>query len=270
MLGTALLAMLAAFISIGGNYLFGQCMSERPLVAGFIAGLIFGDVGTGVIVGAALEAIFMGAVNVGGAVTAEPVTATTLAVVFVVVMHMDQGVAIALAVPIGLLAGLLYEFIHLSLSSLGAPFIDRAAASGKEKNIKLVHFLGWFIKYTICCIPTFLGVLLGAEPVSQMIDQVPDTVIAGFTASGNLLPAIGMAMLLKMLWDKKLAVYFLLGFILVSYLSLDMVGVAAFAFVIVVVAVLRDKQNLDLQHKFKSKALPISSSKDDDEEAFFA
>jgi PTS system mannose-specific IIC component len=103
-----------------------------------------------------------------------------------------------------------------------------------------------------------------------MIDQVPDTVIAGFTASGNLLPAIGMAMLLKMLWDKKLAVYFLLGFILVSYLSLDMVGVAAFAFVIVVVAVLRDKQNLDLQHKFKSKALPISSSKDDDEEAFFA
>ncbi len=44
-----------------------------------------------VVVGAALEAIFMGAVNVGGAVTAEPVTATTLAVVFAVVMHMDQG-----------------------------------------------------------------------------------------------------------------------------------------------------------------------------------
>lgn len=272
MLGTALLAALSAFISIGSNYMFGQCMSERPLVAGMIAGLIFGDPTTGVIVGAALEAIFMGAVNVGGAVTAEPVTATTLAVVFVVVMHMDQGVAIALAVPIGLLAGLLYEFIHLSLSSLGAPFIDRAAASGKESNIKLVHYLGWLIKYGICCIPTFLGVLLGAEPVSQMINQVPDAVIAGFSASGNLLPAIGMAMLLKMLWDKKLSVYFLLGFILVSYLGLDMVGVAAFAAVIVVVSALRDKQDLDLQHAIGSGSAQPSTNatEQSDEEAFFA
>lgn len=272
MLGYALLAMLSAFVSIGSNYLFGQCMSERPLVAGLVAGIFFGDIPTGVMVGAALEAVFMGAVNVGGAVTAEPVTATTLAVVFVVLMHMSKGVAIALAVPIGLLAGLVYEFIHLSLSSLGAPFIDRAAASGKESNIKLVHFLGWVIKYGICCIPTFLGVLLGAQPVSQMINQVPNTVIAGFTASGNLLPAIGMAMLLKMLWDKKLAIYFLLGFILVSYLGLDMVGVAAFGAVVVVVTALRDTEVLDLKKKLKNAraALPKESAADSDEEAFFA
>lgn len=274
MLGTALLAFLAAFISLGGNYIFGQCMSERPLVAGLVAGLIFGDVPTGVMVGAALEAIFMGAVNVGGAVTAEPVTATTLAVVFVVVMHMDQGVAIALAVPIGLLAGLLYMFLHLSVSSLAAPLIDKAAASGKERNINLVHFIGWIVKYGICCIPVFLGVLVGAEPVSQMISQIPSTVIAGFTASGNLLPAVGMAMLLKMLWDKKLAVYFLLGFIMVSYLNLPMVGVAAFGAVIVVVTALRDKEGLDLKNLFSKVPKQISdqsqSSADSDEEAFFA
>ena len=273
MLGTALLAMLAAFISIGSNYLFGQCMSERPLVAGLVAGVIFGDIPTGVMVGAALEAIFMGAVNVGGAVTAEPVTATTLAVVFVSVMKMDQGVAIALAVPIGLLAGLLYEFIHLSLSSLAAPLIDKAAASGKESNIKLVHFLGWAIKYGICCLPTFLGVLVGAEPVSQMINNIPNTVIAGFSASGNLLPAVGMAMLLKMLWDKKLAVYFLLGFILISYIGLDMVGVAAFAFVIVVVVALRDKELLDLKKQTMSAQAAVAAAQDSrssDEEAFFA
>ena len=272
MLGTALLAMLAAFISIGSNYMFGQCMTERPIVAGMIAGLLFGDVTTGVVVGAALEAIFMGAVNVGGAVTAEPVTATTLAVVFAVVMHMDQGVAIALAVPIGLLAGLLYEFIHLSLSSLGAPFIDRAAASGKESRIKRVHFLGWLIKYSVCCIPTFLGVLLGAEPVSQMINQGPATIIAGFSASGNLLPAIGMAMLFKMLWNKKLNIFFLLGFILVSYLGLDMVGTAAFGIVLIVAIALKDIEQLNIQNKLKKEAV-LSGGADEnvaEEEAFFA
>ena len=263
MLGTALLAMLAAFISIGSNYMFGQCMTERPIVAGMIAGLLFGDVTTGVVVGAALEAIFMGAVNVGGAVTAEPVTATTLAVVFAVVMHMDQGVAIAL---------LRYEFIHLSLSSLGAPFIDRAAASGKESRIKRVHFLGWLIKYSVCCIPTFLGVLLGAEPVSQMINQVPATIIAGFSASGNLLPAIGMAMLFKMLWNKKLNIFFLLGFILVSYLGLDMVGTAAFGIVLIVAIALKDIEQLNIQNKLKKEAV-LSGGADEnvaEEEAFFA
>ena len=80
-------------------------------------------------------------------------------------------------------------------------------------------------------------------------------------------------MLLKMLWDKKLAVYFLLGFILVSYLGLPMVGVAAFGIVVVVVTSLRDKEVFDLE-KAKGTidvadgASPAISKSD--EEAFFA
>lgn len=50
-----------------------------------------GDVKTGVIIGASLEAIFMGAVNIGGAISAEPVTATALAVAFTVGAGIDQA-----------------------------------------------------------------------------------------------------------------------------------------------------------------------------------
>lgn len=121
MLYTATMALLAAFVAKWSNNLLGQALTERPLVAGLIAGLFLGDVQTGVLVGAALEAVFLGMVDVGGSVTAEPVTATVLAVAFVSTMGMEQGTAVALAVPIGLLGGLVYSVIHLSISSLAAP-----------------------------------------------------------------------------------------------------------------------------------------------------
>ena len=94
MLYTATMALLAAFVAKWSNNLLGQALTERPLVAGLIAGLFLGDVQTGVLVGAALEAVFLGMVDVGGSVTAEPVTATVLAVAFVSTMGMehDRGI----------------------------------------------------------------------------------------------------------------------------------------------------------------------------------
>ena len=265
MLYTATMALLAAFVVKWSNNLLGQALTERPLVAGLIAGLFLGDVQTGVLVGAALEAVFLGMVDVGGSVTAEPVTATVLAVAFVSAMGMEQGTAVALAVPIGLLGGLVYSVIHLSLSSLAAPLIERAAATGDPKKVNLVWFAGGGIKHLLVAIPTFLGVLLGAEPMSVVMNQIPSQVIAGLTASGSLLPAIGMAMLMKMLWDNKIAIYWFLGFILVAYMGLGTVGVAAFGAVIVTLVVIND-----LDEMKKSKAAIATNAGAADEEDFFA
>lgn len=62
----------------------------------------------------------------------------------------------------------------------------------------------------------------------------------GLSAAGGLLPAVGFAMLMKMLWDNKLAVFYLLGFILTAYLKLPAVAVAAIGLVICVVTAQRD------------------------------
>ena len=272
MLVPALQAFLATFLALGINWYVGQCMSERPIVAGLIAGIIFGDIPTGIMIGCALEAIFMGAVNVGGAVSAEPVTATVVTVAFVVTTGMNQGVAItAVGTPLGLVAGILYLMLFNVFMSLFAPAVDWAArtGNGSEGKLLFVRWTGWFVKYFLLAIPSFLAVLIGAEPVAALATQSPPNVIAGFTACGNLLPAVGMALLLKMLWDKKLAVFFLLGFVLVSYLQLPMVAVAALGAVIVVVTALRDKELLDLKKRGVALAA-AGSSVDEEEEDFFA
>lgn len=76
MLMHATMAALAVFICFAGNYLTGQSMMERPLVVGLVTGILMGDMKTGVLMGASLEAIFLGNVNIGGVIAAEPVTAT--------------------------------------------------------------------------------------------------------------------------------------------------------------------------------------------------
>ena len=56
MLNVALLSALSYFICYGGNWIFGQSMSDRPIVIGAFTGLLLGDLYQGLIIGAALEA----------------------------------------------------------------------------------------------------------------------------------------------------------------------------------------------------------------------
>lgn len=252
MLQLALMAFLAAFICYFVQWTFGQPMIDQPICVGLIAGLIFGDVTTGIIIGAAMEAIFIGNVNVGGATSAEPVTGTVMAICFVTHMGMDQGAAITLATAVAIFANIIYSLIFNVLMSFWSPLIDWAASTGETKNVFLVHFGGALVMNGAMAIPTFLGVYFGAEPVANLVNVIPTTVTSGFNAAAGLLPAVGMALLIRMLWNNKIAVYFLLGFICVSYLGMPMVGVAALGAVLVVVEAYRQLDMLDVKKKLQA------------------
>lgn len=58
MLTTALLAYLAAFICYFVQWTFGQPMIDQPLGVGLVAGIIFGDVTAGIIIGAVRSRLF--------------------------------------------------------------------------------------------------------------------------------------------------------------------------------------------------------------------
>jgi PTS system mannose-specific IIC component len=269
LLKEALLAGLAVFICYGGNWLLGQCMCERPIVVGLVAGILMGDIPTGVIIGASLEAIFMGAVNIGGAISAEPVTATVLAVVFTTVVNMEQSASIALAVPVGVVCAFISIFVGNVVLNAFAPALDKAAAAGSEKGLAMLHYGMWVLKYVIYAAIAFAAVLLGAEPVSQLVHMIPANVMAGLNACGSLLPAVGMALLMKMLWSKELAAFFFAGFVCVSYLGLPMIAVAAIGVIVAVVSALRDKELFDLS-KRRGAESTVGVAANSEEEDFFS
>ncbi|CAJ1189806.1 PTS mannose/fructose/sorbose/N-acetylgalactosamine transporter subunit IIC [Companilactobacillus nantensis] len=275
----AFLAALTVFICYGGNWLFGQSMIERPLVVGCIAGLIFGDMRTGIIMGASLEAIFMGAVDIGGALSAEPVTATVLATTFSIVLNVNDKAALALAVPIGVLAAFISMFMKNVVMNLFAPLVDKYAKENNPRAIAIMHYSMWFINYFIFSLITFFSVLKGAKPVQQLVNSIPDNLMAGLAATGGLLPAVGFAILMRMLWSKQLAPYFFLGFVLVAYLELPSVAVAVLGIILVLVTSFKDKQLLDIENKQKelemrptvsASGAAAGSESEQEEEDFFS
>ena len=50
--------------------------------------------------------------------------------------------------------------------------------------------------------------------------------------AGGLMPAIGFAMILNIMFKKNYIIFFVLGFILATYLNLPVIGIAAIGFII--------------------------------------
>lgn len=245
----ATLAALSYFICFGGNWLLGVSMIERPLVVGAVTGLMLGDMTQGIIIGGALEAIFMGAVNIGGAVSADPAAATVFAVVFSLTTGgVSAKAALAIAVPIGVLAGIMTMFVNNVALSFLVPFMDRFAEHDNGKAIVGLHFGAWFGRFFLFSLVVFFGVLVGRGAVQAFVDGIPQLVMNGLIAMSGFLPAVGFAILLKMLWSKELAVYYFMGFILVAYLKLPLIAVAAVGIIAVVLSTNTDRKFLKLQH----------------------
>ncbi|KRN28803.1 hypothetical protein IV38_GL001008 [Lactobacillus selangorensis] len=224
-------------------------MIERPLVVGLVTGLVFGDVREGVMMGAAL-----GAVDIGGALSAEPVTATVLATTFSIILNVNTKAALALAVPIGVFAAFISMFLKNIVMNVFAPLVDKVAATNNQKGLVRLHFGMWFLNYFLFSLVTFFSVLAGAKPVQQLVNEIPKNLMAGLSATGGLLPAVGFAILMRMLWSKQLSPYYFLGFILAAYMKLPSVAVAAVGIIIVVIQWMRDKQLMALENNQKELA----------------
>lgn len=65
-----------------------------------------------------------------------------------------------------------------------------------------------------------------------MLDFIPPFVLAGFGVAANILPAMGFAMLGRLVLTKQLVPFYFLGFLLCSYANVPVLGVALIAIII--------------------------------------
>lgn len=232
MLGQAIaLGLVSALGRLDGRIL-GISMFDRPIVTATLAGLILGDPVKGVMIGAALELIYIGAIAIGAASPPDIVTGSILATS---ISGQSTEAALALSVPIamfGLTVGIVIRIIN-------AVFIHKAEDYAEEGNAKMVAFMHIVPSTTLFFLESFLTVFLalgfGAEVVTNILNSIPQGIVDGLVVGSRLLPALGFALLINMMISKKLAVYFFLGFLLASYMKVDIIGVALFGIVIAIV-----------------------------------
>lgn len=270
----AFLVALAVFVCVGGAELIGFTMLNRPIVIGPLVGLLLGDVQTGVIVGASLEAVFMGVVNIGGASAAEPGIATAVGTAFAIMLGKGSEVALTLALPIGILGLQIKTVIYIFIVGMFAKTFDKLAAEGKEKQIVILHYGLWVVQWTLYSLFAFFGILFGSDAVSALLEAIPDVVMNGLTVCGGLLPAVGMAMLMKMLWDKKICMAFFLGFVLAAYLKLPLIALAVLGVIVALYVGMNDYRMSQLAAQRTAMAVNTKQNGslylDQEEEEFFS
>lgn len=82
----------------------------------------------------------------------------------------------------------------------------------------------------VTIIPCALLVYFGADATSAVLEQLAGKPLHILTVIGGLLPAIGIAMIIRMLNTRNgILLFFTLGFYLRAYSGLSMLGVAIFA-----------------------------------------
>lgn len=113
MIVKAFLVALVMFIAKFADHGWGQPLIERPICCSALVGLVLGDLRAGVMIGASLELVFLGTITIGGALPADLAVGSVLATAFSILLGQEQEVAIALAVPISLLATYVYQVFNL-------------------------------------------------------------------------------------------------------------------------------------------------------------
>lgn len=266
MLYEALIVALIVFLTVGGQELLGFTMLGRPIVIGPLVGLLLGDIKTGLLIGASLETIFMGVVNIGGASSAEPGLATALAAAFAINLHGGVEVALPIAIPLGIIGLQIKTLLYVAVVGPFASRFDKLAEEGNEKGIVRLHFGLWGLQWLIYSLIPFFAILVGSKATQKVLEMIPDVIINGLTIAGNLLPAVGMAMLMKILWDNKISAFYFLGFLIVAYFKIPLIAVAVMAVIIAVTIGQRDFQFKKMEQKMAERpALQVAVGETKDE-----
>lgn len=197
----------------------------KPIVSGVVAGLIMGDPLTGLQVGGTLTLMSLGVQSFGGSVVPDYCSGALLGTVFAIVSSEGAEFGISLAIPISLLLtqlDILARFGNTFLQQKANKYIEVGNVDAVER-INLLGNISWSLSRGI---PVALGLILGSELVKAIVTYIPQWLMGGLKTSGAIIPALGIAILLKYLPVKKYISYLLIGFVLAAYLKVPMLGVA--------------------------------------------
>ncbi|WP_066496853.1 PTS mannose/fructose/sorbose/N-acetylgalactosamine transporter subunit IIC [Abyssisolibacter fermentans] len=229
-------AFLIGLINVFGycDYLFGGIMINRPIVLAPLVGLVLGDLQAGIMIGATLELVFMGVVTIGAATPPDTVTGSVLGTAFAILTNSGPEIALALALPIAMLS----QAAKIGINILRASFMPKALAyaeAGDTKGMERIHWIAYSLMLITMFSIAFVSILIGADAMKVFVDSIPAVILDGMKASAGLLPAVGIALLAKMLISKQFAVFYFLGFILAAYFKLPIMAVAILGIIVAVI-----------------------------------
>lgn len=134
----------------------------KPMFAGILAGIIMGDIATGLAVGATLQLMVLGVGTYGGSSMPDYLTGAIVGTVFAVTSGQGVEFGIGLAVPVGLLMvnlDVLARFCNVFFAKRVEAAIDRLDYAAIKRNI-WYGMIPWALSRAL---PVFIMLIFGEE-----------------------------------------------------------------------------------------------------------
>lgn len=226
-----------------------QLYWHRPIVMGPLVGWVLGDVQTGLAAGALLELTWMGLVPLAGAQPPDPIVGGILGVAFAIITKQPPETAVAFAVPFAVAAQAMKTALY-NVWIVFAHKVDKYAEEADTRMISVIHIgtLGFhFLAYGIV---VFLPIYLGTEAASAIINSLPKPFMDGLTIAGKIMPAVGLATLLKIMLKKEYIAFLIVGFVMSVYLKLPVMAVAMIGIAVALWQMLSDNKPAGKEEEF--------------------
>ncbi|MFD1064765.1 PTS mannose/fructose/sorbose transporter subunit IIC [Oceanobacillus locisalsi] len=238
-----ILIIIVAFIA-GIEGILDEFQFHQPLVACTLIGLVTGEVTACVILGGSLQFIALGWANIGAAVAPDAALASVAsAIILVLGGQGTAGVnsAIAIAIPLAV-AGLLLTIIVRTLATGIVHLMDAAAKDGNFRKIEMWHVIAICMQGLRIAIPAALIVAIGAAPVRDMLQAMPDWLTEGLAVGGGMVVAVGYAMVINMMATKEVWPFFAIGFVLATIPDITLVGFGGIGVALALIYIALTKQ----------------------------
>ncbi|HBA67765.1 MAG TPA: PTS sorbose transporter subunit IIC [Lachnospiraceae bacterium] len=230
-----LFACLASMPGLGGTSI-GNYTLGRPLIGGLVCGIVLGDIPTGILVGCAMQVVYIALVTPGGTVSADVRAVSYIGIPLAMValksygLEADSSEGAALATSFGTMVGTLGTVLFYGTATINLVWQHigwKAVENRDYKKLYLVDMgLPWISHIACSLIPTMIMCKLGANVVELIKTALPMDGLAMKTlfTVGSLLPCVGIAILLKQI-VKSAADFipFLFGFVLAASMGINLV-----------------------------------------------
>ena len=202
-----------------------QLLAFNTIIVGWLTGLVCGDTLLGLQIGATLQLMSMGVVAVGGSSMPDYPVAAIIATAIACSTGRGMEAGLAIAIPVAML-GVNFDVIYKIFNGfLMRKEVSLAEQGQFKKMINVIKISPIF--YGLCsAIPVFICLVAGPTVVNAILDFMPAWFTNGLTIAGNMLPAVGLAMLLMYMPFNKYWSFLLVGFILTTYFAAPVLAVA--------------------------------------------
>ncbi|PZL76921.1 PTS sugar transporter [Enterococcus plantarum] len=262
MIVQAILLGVIAFIA-QSEYALGTALLSRPIVTGLFTGIVLGDIKTGIIMGATLELAFIGSFSVGASIPPDVVTGGILGTAFAITAGAGTETALVLGLPIATLTLILKNvYLGLVIPTMSQK-ADYYADDGNYKGVERMHLAAGFGLSLMLALIVSISFAVGSNTIKGLLDMIPEFVQHGLSVATGIIPALGFAMLARLLINKQVAPYFFLGFALMAYLEIPVTGIAILGAITAVIVV-----NIMNHNKGKGMIQTSNGEVIDDDEDF--